>query len=100
ITEWERAGFATKTARTDPQHISTSGFARRLRHAGLIKNKHIPAKYLRASIAQRAALLSGLMDSDGGIEASSTASFCNANKRIVDGVFELIISLGMRATES
>ena len=38
-----------------------------LRKNNLLKNKHIPPEYLRASVAQRTALLQGLMDSDGSV---------------------------------
>src|SRR5947207_8186147 len=45
-----------------------------LRELGVLGNKHIPERYLHASVAQRLALLQGLMDTDGtvGIGGSGT----------------------------
>ncbi len=69
----------------------------RLRAAGLIGNKHVPAAYLRASASQRLALLQGLMDTDGGCERrGSYVSFTNCNRRLADAVAELAVSLGMK----
>ncbi|MEI8197726.1 MAG: hypothetical protein WCI73_17670, partial [Phycisphaerae bacterium] len=42
----------------------------RLRHLGLLGHKHIPQAYLRASAAKRLALLQGLMDTDGSVNAA------------------------------
>ncbi|MCP4427164.1 MAG: hypothetical protein GY803_21975 [Chloroflexi bacterium] len=72
----------------------------KLKALNLIKNKHVPAAYLRSSEGQRLALLQGLMDSDGGIEAASTVSFTNTNERLAESLYELVVSLGMRATIS
>ena len=67
-----------------------------LRSLGLIANKHIPPAYLRASTAQRLALLQGLMDTDGGAESGSVASFCSAGPDLAGQVHELAASLGYR----
>lgn len=69
-------------------------FGGRLRALGVLRNKHIPAVYLRASADQRLALLQGLMDTDGYAEASK-AEFCSSSTRLADDVFELVASLGM-----
>lgn len=58
--------------------------------------KHIPLIYLRASIAQRRALLAGLIDTDGHTCGTQT-SFDNANEQLVRDTAELIRSLGYRA---
>ncbi len=70
-----------------------------LRRAGLLHNKHIPSAYLRASTAQRLALLQGLMDTGGGPRAASSMCFTSRHRSLVDGVYELIVSLGMKAHE-
>lgn len=72
------------------------GLKVRLRDAGLLQNKHIPPEYLRASHAQRLALLSGLMDSDGHIAGGTQhhCTFVNTSKPLVDGIVELLRSLG------
>lgn len=70
-----------------------------LRQEGLIGNKHIPARWLRASYADRLALLQGLMDTDGSWNFVRTqAVFCTVNRSFADEVFELLASLGQRPT--
>jgi deoxycytidine triphosphate deaminase len=63
---------------------------------GLIRNKHVPEMYLRASIDQRLALLQGLMDSDGYIDIYGRCEFCNIKEPLADAVVELAASLGLR----
>ena len=63
---------------------------------GLLRNKHVPEMYLRASIGQRLALLQGFMDSDGYIDVYGRCEFSNTNERLVDAVVELAASLGLR----
>lgn len=70
----------------------------RLRSAGLLRNKHIPDAYLRASEPQRMALLQGLMDTDGHISTNGQCEFCSTNTAIADGALELALSLGFKAT--
>ena len=69
----------------------------RLRTIGVLNNKHIPTQYMRASVAQRIALLQGLMDTDGHAPLRSSTNFCefcNTNRRLSQGVAELAVSLG------
>jgi len=70
---------------------------KQLDRLNLLSNKHIPNEYLRTSVKQRLELLQGLMDSDGTISKKGTdLSFCNKNKTIIDGVAELLASLGLK----
>nr|WP_064440099.1 replicative DNA helicase [Hoyosella altamirensis] len=69
----------------------------RLRTIGVLENKHIPTEYLRASEAQRRALLAGLLDTDGTVTHGGAVQFSNTNKRLIDDVVELVVSLGYRA---
>ena len=71
----------------------------RLRSLNLVANKHLPAIYLRASQGQRLALLQGLMDSDGHVYPHGRAEFTSKSVRLADGVRELALSLGMKATK-
>lgn len=66
----------------------------KLRVMGLLHNKHIPDSYLRGSERQRIALLQGLMDSDGTVDAWGRCEFTNTNRTLIDGVSELVRSLG------
>lgn len=73
------------------------GMHRTLRLMGVMAGKFIPPAYLRASIAQRRALLAGLIDTDGHVAGSGQVSFDNANERLVRDAAELIRTLGYRA---
>lgn len=74
-----------------------AGLRTHLAALSLLNNKHIPAKYLRASIAQRQELLRGLMDSDGSVNMlREEAVFSNTNRQILKGMRELLSSLGIR----
>lgn len=78
-------------------------FTDTIKSMGVYKNKHIPDCYLQSSVEDRIELLQGLMDSDGTCEVSkkkNSWSFCNKDKKIVDGFVELIASLGIKSTTS
>lgn len=64
----------------------------------LLNNKHIPSIYLRASSAQRLALLQGLMDTDGCVSKAGQCEFGSSNELLVAQVRELLASLGIKAT--
>jgi phage terminase large subunit-like protein len=70
-----------------------------LKRCRLLMNKHVPPLYLRASVNQRLALLQGLMDTDGGVEAASFVSFTSTRKVLTEAVHELVCSLGMKARD-
>jgi len=63
---------------------------------GVLGARHIPAQYLRASEAQRRALLAGLLDADGTITAAGSVQFCATGERFVRDIQELVVSLGYR----
>jgi replicative DNA helicase len=69
-----------------------------LRKLGVLGDKHIPAEYLRASEAQRRALLAGLLDSDGYANPSGTVQFSVTSRQLANDAWELILSLGYKAT--
>ncbi len=75
-----------------------SPWAKKLRAIGVLDDKHVPPVYLRSSIAQRIALLRGLMDSDGTAGKDGRAEFVNTNEQLARSVYELVVSLGMKAT--
>ena len=68
-----------------------------LRAAGVLTDKHIPTAYLRASRAQRLALLQGLIDSDGYVMPKGQVEFCSVKRRLAEDVRELVYSLGGKA---
>jgi hypothetical protein len=79
-----------------PPCAQRATFVGRLREAGVLAKKHIPAVYLRASVAQRRALLSGLLDTDGTVSSTGQVQFTTTNPRLAGDVHELIASLRYR----
>jgi replicative DNA helicase len=67
----------------------------RLRKFDLL-GKHIPSVYLRASLAQRRALLAGLLDTDGTVTPGGSVQFSVTSARLAHDVRELVVSLGCR----
>jgi len=65
---------------------------------GLLGAKHIPATYLRASAAQRLAVLQGLMDTDGHIDPNGSCELTLCNERLATHALELIRSLGIKGS--
>jgi len=98
----EEAGYVTKVEVNGQSEngrlIRVYGDARLcLRALDLKLNKHIPQEYLHGSVDQRIALLSGLMDSDGTVDNDGRCEFVNVNMKLVEGVAELVRSLGVSA---
>ena len=95
--EIEKEGFKVTHSAYCAKRHNILGLKKLLKANNLYLNKHIPMEYLRASKEQRLALLQGLMDTDGTVTDSGCAEFCNTNKQIIDGVYDLICSLGWKA---
>jgi hypothetical protein len=71
----------------------------KIKETGSLDTKHIADIYLISSRAQRLELLAGLIDTDGYVyHKNGRVTFSNINKGLIDGVKELVISLGCRAT--
>ena len=84
---------------TDPGSSKRSPVRSALEQLGVWDNKHIPIGYLRASRAQRLALLQGLVDTDGYVSpVSGQVEYCSTSERLARGVAELVWSLGAKAT--
>ena len=86
---------------------STGRYARngslssKLRELGLMEGKYIPREYLEAGVAQRQALLEGLMDTDGfADDVAGRCEFTSVREVLADGVVELAASLGFRPVKS
>jgi hypothetical protein len=93
-------------------HISTAGYtvtrhaciktrgvlklSAQLKTIGVRNNKHIPSQYLRSSKTQRLSLLQGLMDTDGTVDKRGQCEIQLTRKVLIDGVQELIHSLGIK----
>jgi len=72
------------------------GMQSTLRELGILGAKRIPEDYLRASRAQRTALLQGLMDGDGWCDTDGGCNFVSVNEMLVRDVQELLHSLGYK----
>lgn len=93
-----RACGYTVSKRNQVYAYGILGLQSQLRMAGLLGDKHIPAIYLRASEDQRWALLAGLMDTDGTALPSGSCEFYSTSRRLAYGVWELLISLGIKCS--
>jgi hypothetical protein len=78
------------------------GLMPRLREIGVLGNKHIPVRYLRASEEQRRALLAGLLDTDGYCQGpgrgriAGTVYFAVTSERLARDVHALVSTLGYK----
>jgi replicative DNA helicase len=66
----------------------------------VVENRRIPQVYLRASRAQRRALLAGLLDTSGTVTADGRVTFRAADRELAEDVRELVVSLGYRCETS
>ena len=94
----EMHGWNVTAGATPLDYGVVGGLKVALRKAALLRNKHIPAQYLRASMEQRIALLQGLMDTDGYADIRGQCEFTNTNYALASDTAELIRSLGCKAT--
>jgi hypothetical protein len=94
--EFERVGFTVTHGPGRKYAHYVKGLVQLLRPMGLLCNKHVPNQYLRASRAQRLALLQGLMDTDGNVHWSGAAEFTTTSERLARDVHELVVSLGWK----
>ncbi|TNH21351.1 replicative DNA helicase [Micromonospora orduensis] len=98
-------GVSIRALRENPEtrkcsacHHQNGSLLGLLRQVGVAGDKHIPGVYLRASEAQRRALLAGLMDTDGTVAPTGNLQYTSTSKRLAEDVRELIVSLGYRCT--
>lgn len=103
VRRMKRLGYSfcsvTKEVGKNCYRARLKGFLPSLREHNLFNNKHVPPEYLRGSISQRRWLLAGLMDSDGTCRNyNGNCQFDNMNENLSDAVYELVVSLGWKAT--
>lgn len=90
-------GFVV-TKRSDKYGYGVLGLAPKLRQIKVRDRKQVPREYLRASFEQRLALLQGLMDTDGTCDLDDGhVAFDTTNETLKNDVWELILSLGIKA---
>jgi replicative DNA helicase len=69
-----------------------------LRKLGLLDRRHIPAAYLRASAAQRRALLAGLLDTAGAVTRGGRIEVGVSGLRLAEDLRDLVHGLGHRSS--
>lgn len=79
-------------------HYNIKKLIPKLRKLNVLNNKHIPTEYLQSNIEDRKLLLSGLLDTDGYCNQKGVVEFTNTNKLLAEQTYELITSLGYKAT--
>ncbi|GIJ81049.1 replicative DNA helicase [Micromonospora phaseoli] len=79
---------------------SPSSLTQSLRSIGVLGNKHVPGAYLRASEAQRRALLAGMLDTDGTVTSSGNVQLTTTSASLAESAYELVVSLGYRCSIS
>lgn len=93
ITQIEATGQEAAEENVFGCHL-LPGTRERLASLGLLGAKRIPSRYLRASAAQRRALLAGLLDVCGHISPDGRVDVAVPSARLADGMRELLLSLG------
>ena len=103
ITEMERAGANVRLMKAPaaPGGVGQyyiRGMRPNLRRIGVLGDKHIPVRYLRASEDQRRELLAGLLDTDGSCTPTGNVEFFNTTERLARDVLHLVSTLGYKAS--
>ncbi len=112
LREVELAGYAVRPASgpiayriggmghtrhdTTGRYTTNGSLNSTLRREMLLGNKHIPLAYMHGSVAQRQALLEGLMDTDGYVDNWGRCELTTIRRDLAVQVSELVASLGFR----
>jgi deoxycytidine triphosphate deaminase len=91
-----RHGIGRNRGPISGQYTMDYSLSSELAAMDLLGNKYVPEMYLRSSIAQRLALLQGLMDSDGYVDVYGRCEFVSIDECLADAVLELAAGLGCR----
>lgn len=79
---------------SEGQNFWLEGVQPLLRSIGVLKNKHIPRDYFRASHQQRLSLLQGLVDTDGHVAPDGQIEYSSKLERLAKDVMALVRTLG------
>ena len=93
MKEFDRLGYHVTTGAV-PGHFTVDGIQQAWRELGQHQGRHVPAVYQRGSIEQRAALVQGLMDSDGDVDAHGRYRFSTRDVDLARGLREMLSALG------
>ena len=84
----------------DYRVVPLDRLSRDLRAVGVLGRKHIPEMYLRAPVADRLALMQGLMDTDGHVGKDGRCEFVSVVPDLADGFGRLLSGLGIKYARS
>ena len=84
--------------RKDKYSYGIHGIVPGLRELGILNNKRIPKDYLRLPHEQRLELMRGMMDGDGTCHKDGTCSYSTSIKELADDFYELVMTMGTKAT--
>ena len=99
---WLAAGDAERPV-SDPEvlmwlagaGLSLPTIAQQAAEAGIASRGFVPLQYLRASAQQRRALLMGILDVVGDVDASGAIVVDTASRPLAQGIHELLATLGL-----
>src|ERR1700722_16260817 len=107
LNDYNNHIIPSSTGKSKSASYRVAGLTTKLRKLGLLLNNHkrknniykkyIPNDYMLASYAQRLALVQGLMDTDGFCDKNGRVEFCSTISELAHDVFELLLSLGIKA---
>ncbi len=96
MKEFDRLGLRVRES-TVPAEFVVLDVQESWRSLGLRQGRHVPSEYLAGSVEQRAAVVQGLMDSDGDVDAHGRYRLCTTDLELARGLRELLASLGCAA---
>ncbi|MEP6560514.1 MAG: replicative DNA helicase, partial [Nakamurella sp.] len=93
MKEFDRLGHQV-TEGALPGQFSVAGVQQGWVQLGQVRGRHIPAQYRLGSAEQRAALVQGLMDSDGDVDARGRYRYNTYDLELAGGLREVLAALG------
>ena len=96
MKEFDRLGYHVGRRRAAPADFVVHGVREAWRDLDQHRGRHIPTRYLRGSMEQRAALVQGLMDSDGDVDAHGRYLFSTTDVELARGSARAVVRLGLR----
>lgn len=90
-------GF-TVNKRKDKYGYGVLELKSKLKRIGVLDNKRIPQMYMRLPYEDRLELMRGMMDGDGTCHKDGTCSYCSSIKELAEDFYELVMTMGLKAT--
>ena len=84
--------------RKDKYTYGVHGIVPHLRALEVLNDKRIPQVYMRLPFTERLELMRGMMDGDGTCHKDGTCSYSTSKKELADDFYELLMTMGVKAT--